>query len=404
MDARVKHGHDSCEREHGVGIVGRGMKLFRTDDQKMFAESLRRFFADNYDLDTRRRAIATERGFDEAQWQALAELGAMAVAVPEAHVGLGGTPADTAIVMEAIGRSLFASPYLATLVLGATALAGASEELQAAHLPAIAKGKRRLALAFAEPQARYDLTDVVTTAKRDGDAYRINGRKSVVLYAGAADHLIVSARTAGGQREREGISLFIVPADAAGIEPRSYATIDGERAADLVFTDVAVDRAALIGAADHGLPPLERAIEHGIAALAAEAAGAMWFLHETTLAYLKTRQQFGATLGSFQALQHRMVDLYTACELAQSMAQTAALALAAPDPLERARRLSGIKLHLNKAARAVAQEAIQLHGGMGMTDELAVGHYAKRLTMIGLTFGDTAYHMGRYTALMRKAG
>jgi alkylation response protein AidB-like acyl-CoA dehydrogenase len=380
------------------------MKLFRSDDQKMFAESLRRFFADNYDLDTRRKDVATERGFDEARWQALAELGAMAVALPEAHGGLGGTPADTAIVMEAIGRNLFASPYLATLVLGATALADASEDLQGAHLPAIAEGKRHLALAFAEPQARYDLADVVTAATRDGNGYRLSGRKSVVLYAGAAGHLIVSARTAGGQRERAGISLFIIPADAAGIEQRAYATIDGERAADLVFADVAVDRAALIGTPDHGLPILERAIEHGIAALAAEAAGAMWFLHETTLAYLKTRQQFGATLGSFQALQHRMVDLYTACELAQSMAQSAALALDLPDVAERSRRLSGIKLHLNKAARAVAQEAIQLHGGMGMTDELAVGHYAKRLTMIGLTFGDTAYHMGRYTTLMRKAG
>jgi alkylation response protein AidB-like acyl-CoA dehydrogenase len=380
------------------------MKLFRTDDQKMFAESLRRFFADNYDLDTRRKLGATERGFDEAHWQALAELGAMAVALPEAHGGLGGTPADTAIVMEAIGRSLFASPYLATLVLGATALAGASEELQAAHLPAIAEGKRRLALAFAEPQARYDLADVTTSATRDGGGYRLSGRKSVVLYAGAADHLIVSARTAGGQRERDGISLFIISADAAGIEQRTYATIDGERAADLVFDDVIIDRAALIGAPDHGLPLLERAIEHGIATLAAEASGAMWFLHETTLAYLKTRQQFGATLGTFQALQHRMVDLYTACELAQSMAHSAAVALDLPDAAERSRRLSGIKLHLNKAARTVAQEAIQLHGGMGMTDELAIGHYAKRLTMIGLTFGDTAYHMGRYTALMRKAG
>jgi alkylation response protein AidB-like acyl-CoA dehydrogenase len=380
------------------------MRLFRTDAQKMFAESLRRFFADNYDLDTRRKLVATEHGFDEAHWQALAELGALAVALPEAHGGLGATPADTAIVMEAIGRSLFASPYLATLVLGATALSGASDEIQAAHLPAIAEGKRRLALAFAEPQSRYDLADVITTATLDGDGYRLSGRKSVVLYADAADHVIVSARTAGRQRERSGISLFIVPADAAGIERRAYATLDGERAADLVFADVSIDRTTLIGAPDHGLPILERAIEHGIAALAAEASGAMWFLHETTLTYLKTRQQFGATLGSFQALQHRMVDLYTACELAQSMAQSAAVALDLPDAAERSRRLSGIKLHLNKAARSVAQEAIQLHGGMGMTDELAVGHYAKRLTMIGLTFGDTAYHMGCYTALMRKAG
>lgn len=377
--------------------------IFRTDDQKMFAESLARFFADNYDIPRRRKLVAAEPGYDPAHWRGLAELGAMGVALPEAHGGSGGGPFDTAIVMGAIGASLFASPYLSTAVLGAGMLEAGGGALADRHLPAIAEGNRKLALAHAEPQARYHLEDVATAARPDGGGYRIEGKKSVVLHASSADAIIVPARTAGAQRDRRGITLFFVDAKAPGIDRRDYATVDGQRASDITLSGVKLGKDAVIGDVDGGLALLEAAAERGIAALAAEAAGAMWYLYETTLAYMKTRKQFGATIGSFQALQHRMVDVFTACESAKSASLGAALALAERDPAIRSRRVSGAKLQIDKLARHVAQESIQLHGGMGMTDELSVGHYAKRLTMIGRSFGDTNFHMARYTAAMRAA-
>jgi len=392
--------HEDIAERSGVPYL---TSIFRTDDQRMFADSLARFFADSYDIPKRRKLVAEEPGYDPAHWRGLAELGAIGVALPEAHGGSGGGPFDTAIVMEAIGASLFASPYLSTAVLGGSILAHAGGDLAAEHLPAIAEGRRKLAIAHAEPQARYHLEDVATTARPDAAGFRLEGKKSVVLHASSADALIVPARTAGGQHEPRGITLFLVDAKAPGIDRRDYATIDGQRASDITLSGVKLPKAAAIGEIDGGLPLLEAAAERGIAALAAEAAGAMWYLYETTLVYMKTRKQFGATLGSFQALQHRMVDVYTACESAKSAALGAALALAEREPGVRARRISGAKLQIDKLARHVAQEAIQLHGGMGMTDELSVGHYAKRLTMIGRSFGDGNFHMARYTAAMRAA-
>lgn len=379
------------------------MPIFRNDDQRMFADSLARFFQDSYDIPKRRKIVPTEPGFERAHWEGLAELGAIAVALPEAHGGLGGGPLDGAIVMEAIGRNLFASPYLSTVVLAGSLLEQAGGAHAAAHLPAIAEGQRQIAVAYAEPQGRYDLENVATTARADGGGYRLEGRKSVVLYAGSADALIVPARTAGGQRDAKGITLFLVDPKADGIDRRSYATIDGQWASDITLSGVKLGKDAILSSVDNGLPLLEAMIERGIAASAAEAAGAMWFLYETTLAYLKTRKQFGQPIGSFQAVQHRMADVYTACEMAQSAALGAALALGEKDPIERRRRVSGAKLQMAKLGRHVAQEAIHLHGGMGMTDELSVGHYAKRLTMIGQTFGDANYHMARYTTAMRAA-
>ncbi len=392
--------HEDFDERNGVPRL---TSIFRTDDQKMFAESLARFLAANYDIPKRRKLVATEPGYDPAHWRGLAELGAMGVALPEAHGGSGGGPFDTAIVMGAIGTSLFASPYLSTVVLGGGILDAGGGVLAAQHLPAIAEGKRKLSVAHAEPQARYQLEDVATSARPDGGGYRLEGKKSVVLHASSADALIVPARTAGGQRDRRGITLFLVDTKMPGLDRRDYATIDGQRASDITLSGVRVGKEAVIGETDGGLALLAAAAERGIAALAAEAAGAMGYLYETTLAYMKTRKQFGATIGSFQALQHRMVDVFTACESAKSAALGAALALAERDPAARARRISGAKLQIDKLGRHVAQESIQLHGGMGMTDELSVGHYAKRLTMIGLSFGDTSFHMARYAAAMRAA-
>ncbi len=371
------------------------MGMFPSADQALFAQTLDRFLGAAADPVKRRRVRATEAGFAEADWIGLAELGVLGLLVDEAHGGSGGKPSDAAIVMEAIGRHLYASPYFGTGVLGASLLAEAPDEVKRALLPDLVAGRHRVALAHVEPQARYDLADVATRARRDGAGWRIDGAKSLVHYADAAHSLIVVARTSGERRNRGGICLFIVPADAKGLEQRSYPTIDGLRASEVTLEAVRVGPEAVIGAPEAGLELLERVADLGIAALLAEAVGAMAHLHETTLGYLKTRKQFGATLASFQALQHRMVDVFTQCEFARSMAAVARLALDA-DAATRAKEVSAAKLYVDRAARHVAQESIQLHGGMGMTDELDVGHYAKRLTMIGLTFGDRPHHLARY--------
>lgn len=373
------------------------MSIFPTADQVLFAQSLDRFLAGASDAANRRRARTTEPGFAEEHWSKFAELGALGLLVAEEHGGAGGGAGDAAVVMEAIGRHLLAGPYLGTGVLGAALLARAGQATRDAILPELAAGRHRVALAYVEPQARYDLADVTTRAGRDGAGWRLDGAKSLVHYAGAARSLIVVARTKGARRDRGGIGLFVVPTDARGLDQRAYPTIDGQRASDVTFEGVRVGAEAAIGDPEGGLALLERTADLGIAALLAEAVGAMGRLYETTLAYLKTRRQFGQAIGAFQALQHRMVDVFTQVEFARSMAAVARMAIA-EDDATRAREVSAAKLYVDRAARHVAQESIQLHGGMGMTDELDVGHYAKRLTMIGLTFGDRAFHLARYRA------
>jgi alkylation response protein AidB-like acyl-CoA dehydrogenase len=373
------------------------MSLFRTDDQKQFAESLGRTLAGFGDGAARRRVRATAAGFAEEHWRALADLGVLGLLVDEAHGGTGGTMADVAVAMDAIGRHLWAGPYLATGVLGALVLAEAAPAARDAVLPDLVAGRHRLAFAVVEPQARYDLADVTTRARRDGAGWRLDGAKALVAYGEVADTLIVPARTGGGRTDEAGIGVFLVPAKSAGIERRDYGTIDGLRACDVTFEGVKLGAEAAVGDPGGGFGLVDRVVDFGIAALLDEAVGAMTYLYETTLAYLKTRKQFGATLGSFQALQHRMVDVFTQVEFARSMAGVGRLALDAAAS-ERRREVSAAKLYVDRAARHVAQESIQLHGGMGMTDELDVGHYAKRLTMIGLTFGDRGYHMTRYRA------
>jgi alkylation response protein AidB-like acyl-CoA dehydrogenase len=373
------------------------MGMFPTADQALFAQSLDRFLASVADPVKRRAVRATEAGFAEDQWRGFADLGTLGLLVDEDHGGSGGGPADAAIVMEAVGRHLFAGPYLGTGVLGASLLAHANAEVKRAILPDLVAGRHRVALAYVEQQARYDLSDIATRAKKDGSGWRIDGAKSLVHYADAAKSLIVVTRTGGERRDKAGIGLFLVPSDAKGLERRAYPTIDGQRASEVTLEGVRVGAEAVLGAPDGGFALLDRVADLGIAALLSEAVGAMAHLHATTLAYLKTRKQFGATLASFQALQHRMVDMFTNCEFARSMAAVATMALGA-DAKRRAKEISAAKLYVDRAARHVAQESIQLHGGMGMTDELDVGHYAKRLTMIGLTFGDRPHHLARYRA------
>ena len=364
--------------------------------QQLFRDSVERFVAEHYDFEARQRIIVADGGYLPEHWQQFAELGWLAVPFSEGYGGLDGTPVDIMIIMESFGRGLVASPYLSSVVVAGHILnRAATEQQKQALLPALIDGSLQLTFAFAEPASRFDLADVSTIASKDGAGYRLNGHKCVVHYANTADKVLVSARTAGDQREPMGVSLFLIDMASSGLSARHYPTIDGQRAADITFHDVSVDADDLIGDKDNALTFMDEACDHGIAAICAEAVGAMSALYDKTLEYIKTREQFGKTLGSFQALQHRMVDVFMACELSRSMVYAATCTLT-QSTAERQRTASAAKVQVGKAGRLVGQEAIQLHGGMGMTDELPIGHYFKRLTMINTMFGDIAYHTARF--------
>lgn len=366
-------------------------------EQEQLKSGVERLLASAYGAVEQRAALsASPGGFSETMWGRFAEMGLMGIPFAEEDGGFGGGAVETLVVMEALGRALALEPYLATVVLGGTALrlAGTAGQKEA-MIPAIVDGSLRLALALSERQARYDLNDVATTASRDCDGWVINGAKSLVLSGDSAHSFVVSARTGGDRRDGTGISLFIVPAYAAGITIRAYPTQDGGRAADVVFEHVRVGGDALLGREGEGLPVLERVAEFAIAALAAEAVGTMAALQAMTVDYLKQRQQFGVAIGSFQALQHRAVDMLMALEQARSMAFYAAMMVDHPDAAERAAALSAVKVQINRSCRLVGQEAVQLHGGIGMTMEYLGAHCFKRLTAIELLFGDTPFHLAR---------
>ena len=376
------------------------MDFTLSEEQEIFRESIARFLADEYAFDRRQKIVAEDAGFRDEHWQSFAELGWLAAPLPEAYGGLDGTAVETMVVMEQFGRGLLTTPYFATVVLGASLLMRSGSEIQKeAMLPAVAEGRLKLAFGHSEPGGRFDLSDVATTAKKDGDVYRLNGQKSVVLYGSAAHKIIVSARTGGERRDAEGISLFLIDESAPGLTMTHFQTQDGGRASEILLEDVEVAAADLVGAEGAALPVIEEVADIGIAALAAEASGIMWTVYERTLAYLKTRQQFGQALGAFQALQHRMVDVYMACQVAQSLVYEATAALGEGDAAKRARAASAAKYRLGLHARDVAQEGIQLHGGIGMTMDLPIGHYLKRVTAINATLGDPAYHLKRYRRL-----
>jgi len=375
------------------------MDLSYSSEQTQLKDSVERFVKDNYPLDTRRKLSASEQGFSRDNWKTYAELGWLGVALPEEYGGIGGTAVETMIIMEGIGRGLVLEPYLSTCILGATAvLAGGSDAQKKAILPAVAEGKMMLALAQAEKQSRFDLHDVALSAKKSGKGFSLNGHKAVVLHAASADKIVVVARTSGGTRDTDGITLFLVDQGAKGLTRRDYRTIDGLRASELTFADVQVGADAMLGTEGKGLALLEQVVDHGIAAVCSEAVGAMHVLHDTTLEYLKTRQQFGRPLGTFQVLQHRMTDMFMAYEQSRSMAMMVNLKLDEGE-VERKKAASAAKVQIGKAGRFVGQQSVQLHGGMGMTDELNVGHYFKRLTMIDTQFGNTDWHLERFGRL-----
>lgn len=368
-----------------------------TAEQKLLKENAERFIANEYTFDKRRAWAQSETGFSRENWAKFGELGWLGVGVSEEHGGLGGSAVEQAILMEAFGRGVVIEPYLTTAVLGAALLHhGGSTQQKQALLPAIAGGESLIAFGFAETQSRYNLSDVTTTARKDGNSFVLNGSKSVVFNASSADSIGVSARTAGASRDEHGISLFLVERQTSGLSLRDYATVDGGRAAELTLNDVRVGNDAVLGKIDEALPLIERVIDAGIVAVCAEAVGIMAVLCQGTLDYLKTRQQFGRPIGEFQVLQHRMVDMYVACELSRSMAYMAAVKLDDADAVERRRAASAAKVQIGRAGRFIGQQAVQLHGAMGMTDELPVGHYFKRLTMIDSTFGDVDYHLQRF--------
>jgi pimeloyl-CoA dehydrogenase small subunit len=363
-----------------------------TEEQRLLKESVDRFIVDRYDFEQRKTFAKHEAGYSSENWSQFAELGLLAIPFAEEHGGIGGGPIETMIVMEAFGRGLVLEPYLSTVVLGGGLLRhGGSDAQKSEHIPKIASGELRLAFAHSERQARYDLADVETRAKKSGAGYVLDGEKSLVLNGDSADALIVSARVSGAQRDRSGIGLFLVDANAKGVSRRGYPTQDGLRAAEvsLVGVEVAADRVIR----EDGLPIIERVVDEAIAALAAEAVGAMAEMHTLTVDYLKTRKQFGVAIGGFQALQHRAVDMFVALEQARSMAMFAIMMSAEDDPDVRSRASSGAKVQIGRSAKIVGQGAIQLHGGVGMTMELKVGHYFKRATMIDVMFGDADHHL-----------
>ena len=369
-----------------------------SEDQQLLQESVQRFVRENYSFEARRQLVATEQGYSDAHWRQFAELGWLGIPFPEAHGGLGMSGVETMIVMEAVGNGLVAEPYLSTVVMGggAVALAG-SDDQKAEILPAVAEGKCKLAFAFAERQARYNLQDVEVRAEAANGGYRLSGMKSVVFGAPTADRFVVSARTAGGSRDADGITLFLVAADAPGLSVRGYPTADGLRAGEVTLDNTPVD--GVLGEVDGGLAAVEEVVDRAIAAVSAEAVGLMGTLNDMTLEYLKTREQFGQPIGRFQVLQHRMVDMFIAHEEAKSMAMMAAMRIDEADADVRKKAMSAAKVQIGKSARFVGQQSIQLHGGIGMTDEYAAGHYFKRLTMIDRSFGDNDYHLRRYAAL-----
>lgn len=369
------------------------------EEQLQLADALKRWIARDYTFEARRAIVGSPAGVSDAAWATLAELGLTALPLPEAQGGFDGDAVDMFVVMQELGRGLVVEPYFATMFGAEFLRRGQAHD---ALLERVAAGELKLACALGERQSRHDLRDVATRAVRDGDGWRVDGEKKVVLHGAQAGVLIVSARTAGAQRDEDGITLFAVPADAPGVTMRDVRMLDGQRAADALLRDVRVGADAVIGAAGQGWTILEAASDYGAGLLCAEAVGAMDALFGATLEYLKTRQQFGVPIGKFQALQHRMADMYVHLEQARSMALLAAVRLAddarGGSAAERRRAVAAAKYRVGQAARFVGQQAIQLHGGMGVTDELPASHYFKRLSTIELTLGDCDHHLARFIA------
>ena len=375
------------------------MDLSLSVEHSILRDSVERFVRESYPFDKRRKIVDESESFLQENWQDFSKLGWLGLNLPEEFGGNGGSAVDTMVVAEALGPGLILEPFLETVVIGSKLIQiGYNERQRPELLSNLVGGRLILTFAFAEPQSRYNLSDVQLSAQQNGDQFILNGKKAVVRHANSADKIIVSARTTGDRRDKDGITLFLVDRDSQGLSRQDYRLQDGVPASELIFDNVCVSRTAIMSELDCGLPMIELVVDHGIAMVCAEAVGIMSALYTATLQYVKTREQFGRPIGTFQVLKHRMVDILMACEEARSMAYMATLKLGECDSNARKRATSAAKVSIGKAARFVGQQSIQLHGGMGMTDELSVGHYFKRLTMIDILFGDVDFHLKRYSA------
>ncbi|TKC86842.1 pimeloyl-CoA dehydrogenase small subunit [Trinickia terrae] len=376
------------------------MNFQHTEDRRMLADTLDRFIAAEYGFETRDALSRSETGFSPELWRRFAELGAVGALFAEADGGFGGAAFDISVVFECLGRGLVVEPFLGALMAG-RAISLAGSDAQKARLAQLVDGSAVAAFAHGEPGTHYEPSRVVTRAARAGDGWVLSGAKAVVPHGEHADFFVVSARTSGGIDDEAGISLFIVPREAKGLTLRGYPLVDGGRGAELAFTDTQIGADALLGAEGRGFATLEAALGAGVLALCAEATGAMEIAQRDTLEYLRTRKQFGVPIGSFQALQHRMADVALEIEQARSAVINAAAALDAPR-LTRGRAVSAAKYTIGRVGALVATEAVQLHGGIGMTWELPLAHYAKRLVMIDHQLGDEDHHLARYIALSKQ--
>jgi alkylation response protein AidB-like acyl-CoA dehydrogenase len=373
-----------------------------SDEQRQLHEVVERYLGEQYGFDRYQSIKRSAAGWDAEVWRGLADLGVLAITVPAAQGGLGFGPLETLAMMGDCGRNLVLEPVLSSAVIATAALRAFAGQTPAGELlAALATGEKIAVLAHFESDSRFESRWVTTRARRVGEAYRLDGHKGVVMHAGAADTLLVSARTAGEAGDAAGVSLFLVPRSAPGLVLDEYPTVDGQRAADVYLSGVEVPVAGRLGPEGGAFSAVESALDIGLAALCAEAVGVMQALVDATIEYVRTRQQFGQPIGRFQALQHRIADMLIHLEQARSMSYLAALRCMAPDAGERGRALSAAKAVIGQASRFVGQQAVQLHGGMGMTDELKVSHWFKRLTAAQLMFGDSDTHLQRYAGLTR---
>jgi len=375
------------------------MNFELSEEQKMIQQSVERFVQENYDLSNRIKISSEDPGFSKEYWSSMAELGWLGLAFSEEDGGFGGNQIDTLVLMEQFGKGLVLEPFLANVVLGGGSIKrGASQEIKDSIIPSLIDGSLQITLAYAEEQSRFDIEDVATAAREENGDFIINGKKSMVLNAESADKIVVVARTSGSQVDEEGISLFVVDADAEGIEKENFPTVDGLRASEIIFKDVKVESTSLIGEKDKGFSILQAVVNDAILALAAEAVGAMEVLYKDTVEYTQQREQFDHPLSDFQVLQHRMVDMFMEYEQCKSLLFRATMETV-QDPSLSQRTVHALKHLIGKSGIFVGESAVQLHGGMGVTEELRIGHFFKRLLVIDSQFGNADFHLDKFTSL-----
>ena len=374
------------------------MNFELTEEQRMIQESVERFVNENYDLDNRVALSSKDPGFSTDYWQTMAELGWLGLPFSEDDGGFGGNQIDVLVVMEQFGRGLVLEPYLASVVMGGGAVKrGGSEALKQEVLPGVIDGTRQLAFAYAEQQSRFDLEDVVTSAKKDGENFVINGQKSMVLNAETANQIVVSVRTSGGQMDENGITLLLIDADTDGVKRQNFPTVDGLRASEITFNDVTVSADRVLGKVDQGFSLLQSVANDAMLALGAEAVGAMEMLYKDTVAYTQEREQFDHAISEFQVVQHRMVDMFMEYEQCKSLLYRATME-AVQDPVAAQRTIHALMHLVGKNGIFIGENAVQLHGGMGMTEELRLGHYFKRMLVIDAMFGNADHHLQKFAA------